>query len=207
MKTPSIHLGINQPPEFEASIAMGLRNQTVALAAILLGLIGASYSIAGDCCCAHCGGNDRCQKVCRLVCEEKKIDVVCWGCVCEDFCLPKHNKPGCEHCKIVCADCDQACNCEAPYVKPKRFVWTDWIPGCATIHTKKKLMKKTETVTVKSFKWVVEDLCSSCEARCDCATIEPGDDVPPPPAAAGVELLYGVAVAPHLAGESIPANQ
>ena len=84
-----------------------------------------------DGCCAHCGCACSCQKVCRLVCEEKKVDVICWGCKCEDFCVPGHSKPGCQHCEEVCDDCDEPCDCTAPYAKPKKFVWTDWIPGSA----------------------------------------------------------------------------
>ena len=60
------------------------------------------------------------------------------------------------------------------------------------MHTKKKLMKKTETVTVPSYKWVVEDLCDNCEANCGCAVVGPDDDVPPPPETAGAKLLYGL---------------
>jgi hypothetical protein len=181
----------------------------LSLAAIGLVLASATRTIAGDCCCAHCGCAQSCQKVCRLVCEEKKVDVVCWGCVCEDFCLPKHNKPGCEHCKMVCADCSQPCDPEAPYVKPKRFVWTDWIPGCATLHTRKKLMKKTDSVTVKSFKWVVEDLCPQCESCCPCASLGPEDEAPAPPEIAGAKLLYSGSTAPLLGAatfESAPAT-
>ena len=52
-----------------------------------------------DGCCAHCGCANSCQKVCRLVCEEKKVDVLCWGCKCENFCVPGPSKPGCQHCE------------------------------------------------------------------------------------------------------------
>ena len=53
----------------------------------------------------RCGGP--CKKVCRLVCEEKKVEVVCWGCKCEDFCVPGPGCPTCEHCKCVCQTCDE----------------------------------------------------------------------------------------------------
>jgi hypothetical protein len=182
----------------------------ILIAAALI--VVARSSLAGDCCCSQCGGCQSCQKVCRLVCEEKKVDVVCWGCLCEDFCLPKHNKPGCTHCKCVCADCETTGDPDAPHVEPKRFVWRDWIPGCATMHTRKKLMKKTESVTVKSFKWVVEDLCSHCEANCGSAVVEPTDHVPLPPRIVGAKLLYSVshqpeAVLPAVAQESAPIPQ
>jgi hypothetical protein len=151
------------------------------VAAAALTLVAAVRAGAGDCCCAHCGCDQPCQKVCRLVCEEKKVEIVCWGCKCEDFCLPKPSEPGCKHCEMVCGACDEPCDCTKPYAEPKRFVWFDWTPGCAKIHTKKKLMQKKETKTVPSYKWVVEDLCAGCESRCDCATIVAGANVSPPP--------------------------
>jgi hypothetical protein len=143
-----------------------------------------------DGCCAHCGCACSCQKVCRLVCEEKKVDVICWGCKCEDFCVPGHSKPGCQHCEEVCGDCDKPCDCTAPYAKPKNFVWNEWIPGCAKILTKKKLMQKIVTKKVPSYKWVVEDLCPQCESSCGRVAVAPGGDVPPPPVT-DAKLLYG----------------
>jgi len=48
-------------------------------------------------------------------------------------------------------------------LRVKPFVWTEWIPSdCASIFTRKKLMKKTVTKSVPSYKWVVEDCCPSC---------------------------------------------
>jgi hypothetical protein len=147
---------------------------------------------AGDpCCCAHCGACCACQKVCRLVCDAKKVEVVCWGVACEDFCLPKPSEPGCRHSRIVCADCDASCDREPPVAAPKRFVWRDWIPTCAKLFTKKKLMKKTETVTVPSFKWVVEDLCTDCRLTCDVASVDAATETQlPPPPLADARLLY-----------------
>ena len=162
-----------------------------AFVAAALIFANARPSRAGDCCCAECGCQ-QCRKVCRLVCEEKKVEVICWGCLCEDFCLPKDDKANCKHCKMVCADCSTPHDPDAPCVLPKRFVWWDWCPGCATMHSRKKLMRKTETVTVPSFKWVVEDLCSGCEANCTCAQVGPDDNVPEPPKVAGAKLLYGL---------------
>jgi hypothetical protein len=163
----------------------------LALACLLTINCWASSARAGDgCCCAHCGCEQSCQKVCRLVCEDKKVDVTCWGVVDEDFCLPKHNKPNCDHCKMVCADCDAPCDPKAPYVEPKRFVWTDWIPGCATMHCRRKLYKKVETQKVPSFKWVVEDLCPHCESNCDVVEVSPEDKVSAPPQMADAKLLY-----------------
>jgi hypothetical protein len=119
---------------------------------------------AHDGCCSHCGCAAACHKVCRLECGEKKVEIICWGCKCEDFCIPCKSKKGCKHCETVCDDCEadrEAGVC----AKPKNFVWFDWMPGGATIRTKTKLMKKIETVTVPSYKWVVEDMCPKCAAN------------------------------------------
>lgn len=162
------------------------------LVTVLLAVCAAHVAQAGDCCCAHCGGCCECQKVCRLVCEDKKVDVICWGCLCEDFCLPAHGKLCSTKCKMVCADCNTPCDPKAPHVEPKRFVWREWIPSCAHMFTRKKLYKKTESVNVPTYKWVVEDLCKSCEGSCDVAAVDAKTEaeLPPPPAVADAKLLY-----------------
>ena len=81
------------------------RFTTIALACLALVSAASNSVVAGDCCCSHCGGCCACEKVCRLVCEEKEVEVICWGCLCEDFCLPEPSEPCCKHCKTVCADC------------------------------------------------------------------------------------------------------
>ncbi len=145
--------------------------------------VGAITNIVGqahayDRCCAHCGGMEGCQKICRLVCEEKKVTFTCWGCKREDFCLPGPSTRGEEHCELVCDETDP----KAPCTQPKKFIWNDWIPGgCAKVYTKTKLMKRTITKTVPSFKWVVEDLCPQCEANCDVPEVPAGVVVPAPP--------------------------
>lgn len=136
--------------------------------------------------CAHCGRTEACQKTCRLVCEDKKVPVTCWGCKTEDFCVPGRSTPGCQHCDTVCDECNDP---KAPYSEPKKFVWTEWIPGgCAKVFTKKKLMKKTITKTVPSYKWVVEDLCPQCEAQCQVVDVPAGTIIPPAPA--GIAKLH-----------------
>ena len=153
---------------------------TLLLAAIVVSSLMRG-AFAGDC-CARCGCNDRCDKICRLVREEKKVDIICWGAKCEDFCVPGPSERGCRHCEEVCQSCDKPCDDKEPYGASKTFVWTDWIPGCASVHTKKKLMQKIVTKKVNSYKWVVEDLCPECEAKTESADVEPGDKAPPPPA-------------------------
>jgi hypothetical protein len=102
--------------------------------------------------------------VCRLVCEEKKVEVLCYGCKQEDFCVPRHGRCGCEHCETVCGECE-ACDPKVPHSEPKRLIWLDWIPTGAQMYTRTKLMRKTTTVKVPSYKWVVEDMCAECTAK------------------------------------------
>jgi hypothetical protein len=157
---------------------MSSKSAAIAVASLIL-LIAASRALAGgDCCCAHCGCACSGRKVCRLVCEEKKVDVICWGCKCEDFCVAGPSKPGCRHCEEVCGSCDQPCDCTTPHAKSKGFTWTEWIPGRAKIYTKKKLVQKVVTKKVPSYKWVVEDLCPECEASCDVVAVAPGAEIP-----------------------------
>jgi len=149
--------------------------------------------------CAHCGCNAPCQKTCRLVCEEKKVEIVCWGCKCEDFCLGGPSKKGCMHSDVVCESCKDEFNPNAVQTQPKKFVWNEWIPCSSKIYTKKKLMKKIETKKIPSYKWVVEDLCEKCEANCEVADIQPGAEIPAPPVS-DTKLLYGrnLAVVPQV---------
>jgi hypothetical protein len=141
--------------------------------------------------CAHCGCHTDCCKVCRLVEEEKKVEVVCYGAKCEDFCIAGPSKRGCQHCETVCDFCDQPDPKGPDYVKPKAFVWTDWMPGCAEVFTKKKLMKKTITKKVPSYKWVVEDLCPKCERNSTGASVPAGTPLPKPPVE-GARVKYEV---------------
>jgi hypothetical protein len=154
------------------------------VAGAILVALTASAIAGGGGHCAHCGCQAECHKVCRLVCEDKKVPVTCWGCKCEDFCIPGHSKKCCEHCETVCDEV--AADCDAPCTHAKNFVWTEWIPGCAKVHTKKKLMKKTVTKKIPSYKWVVEDLCPRCEANCPDPAVQPGVNAPPPPVAASL---------------------
>jgi hypothetical protein len=159
---------------------------------IALATLTTSPARADDARCAHCGRCAACQKVCRLVHEEKKVDVACWGCKREDFCVPGPSRPGCRHCEEVCAPCDAACNPQGVGAKPKTFSWTEWIPGCsAQVYTRTKLMRKIVPRKVPSYKWVVEDLCEACEGNCGCADVPPGAEIPPPPAV-NAKLKYGV---------------
>lgn len=150
---------------------------------LILGTLALSW-LAGaparaiDLFCARCGCGDSCQKTCRLVKEEKKVQVTCWGSECEDFCVPGPSKRGCKHCETVCDENDP----KGPCTHSRPFVWTEWIPAdCAKVFTKTKLMKKTVTKKVPSYKWVVEDLCEKCAAETADAPTPTDAKIPPKP--------------------------
>lgn len=155
------------------------------LAALLAGVAVCACNSPAALGCDHCGCSAPCQKVCRLVTEKKKVEIICWGCKCEDFCLPGPSKRGCKNCDWVCEYCDDA-DSKDICVQPKKFVWYDWIPGCcAKVHTKKKLMQRKEIKEIASFKWKVETLCSQCCAAAESSPVPVGTELPPLPAGLG----------------------
>ena len=163
-----------------------------SLIAASLAPVLANVAPAADRCCLQCGCSaSRCRKVCRLVREDKKITTTCWGMECEDLCVPGPSRPECKHCEMVCGKGEgdkDIC------VQPKKLVWTTWLPGCGRdIVTKRKLMKKTVTKSVPSFKWVVEDLCKECMAQTDPVSVPANAEVPPAPKIEGAIVLASVA--------------
>jgi hypothetical protein len=162
----------------------------VLLSAATLAGVFASYVLAAECgCCSGCGCSVGCQKVCKLVCEEKKVEVVCWGCKCEDFCVPGPSCRGSQHCETVCETCGDK-ESEGICVEPKAKVWYEWIPGCsAKKYTKTKLMRGVTTIKVPSHKWVLEDLCADCVARYQSPAVAPGTQLPAQPMVAENVLI------------------
>lgn len=144
-------------------------------------------TLAGHGCCHRCGCSaNRCRKICRLVREDRKIATTVWGMECEDICVPGPSTPDCKQCEMVGgpAPGDKVCS------KPKRIVWTSWIPGCdQEIRTKRKLMKKTVKTTVPSFKWVVEDLCAECTAAIEPLEVPIGTTLPAAPNIEGATVI------------------
>ncbi len=135
-----------------------------------------------QCACARCGQAARCQTVCRCVTETKKVEVVCWGFVEEDFCVPCPSQECETHCEPVCVDCDQQDGVQS---QPKEFLWTRWLPTKSQAYTRRKLMKRTITKEVPSTKWVYEDVCDECvrhashtAATGDLRTANPGQSTP-----------------------------
>lgn len=146
--------------------------------------------------CRRCGCKEGCEKVCRLVCEEKKVEVICWSSKDELFCLPGPSQRDCKHCEEACESCHDRDGFMRWFATPKPFVWTEWIPGCATLHTKRKLMKRTITKKIPSYKWVVEDLCPECESNLPKVTLASDAALPPIPNMDSEVRVVPVSVAP-----------
>lgn len=104
-------------------------------------------------CCHHCGCQSSCKKVCRLVCETKKVKEPCYSCECEDFCLPGPSKC-CGH-RVVCEPCGKT---------HKEKIWQ---PSCGCVKTRKKLVKTEIEKEVCVYKCEVVYLCNRCCQDCD----------------------------------------
>jgi hypothetical protein len=137
----------------------------VITAGLMIALLTGSL-VAGSGACHRCGCAGA-SKVCRWVKEEKSVTVVCWGVQEEDVCLPGPSCQVCEHVECVCDACDPE---GKVHTGPKLFSWREWLPKKpAELVTKRKLMKKSVTKKIPSYKWVVEDLCGDCALHCQSA--------------------------------------
>src|SRR5687767_14412899 len=165
---------------FETETIMQNNTRLILLALVAFaGLISrTNCTIAGDERCTHCGRAGTCQ-ICRLVPQDKKVDVVCWGCKYEDFCVPGPSKPECRHCEAVCESCGASGDSTLQPAVPKSLAWTEWLRSSARVYTKKKLMKRTVRTTIPSYKWNVEQPCSLAEGECQNANMPPKSDVLP----------------------------
>ena len=118
----------------------------IALLAVALLVCGSTLSRAVADCYQHCGCSANCSKVCRCIPDIKKVPKTTYTCECEDFCVPGPS----EHC-VVCDECGN-----------KQHVFT---PTCAKVHTRKRPVKHETVQEVKTYKWVVVNLCPTCCAR------------------------------------------
>ncbi len=146
-----------------------MRTLTLALAAAAC-LALTLPAMAGDGCggkdpgcgasttCCQCGCHAPCKKVCRVVCEMKKVEITCWEVKCEDFCAPLPSLCGknccADSCSSGCGECG-ACTsgCCEKCINP---------PKCGKVRSKKTLVKKTVTKEVPVYKCVVEYVCCDC---------------------------------------------
>jgi hypothetical protein len=108
-----------------------------------------------------------CGKVCKLVCEPKKLVSIGYGSDCKQICVPGPSEPGCQHCACCCGErkCEPCVCCE-PTAPLFKFCWRDWYPCCCAqprnvkVLTKYQLEKK-----VRWYHWEVVD-ASCCKPAC-----------------------------------------
>lgn len=103
-----------------------------------------------------------CVKICKLICETKIVERVCWKSQFEDICLPGPSKKCGEGCK-------EACNCkEGSDGSGKKVRYGIWqAQNCESeTRTRKRLMKKIEKIEIPTYRWVVETRCKNCLENC-----------------------------------------
>lgn len=114
--------------------------------------------------CLDCS-RPACGKVCKLVCETKKLNAIGYGSECKDICLPNPSRSGCKHCAVCYGKCaEDACgNCQS--CQPKcEFCWRDWFAcGCAQPRTVRVLTKYQAEKKICWYHWeVVDAACCEC---------------------------------------------
>jgi hypothetical protein len=115
-----------------------------------------SHEVSHPCCAC---------KVCKLVCEQKKLTVTCYGCKCKDICIPGRSEDGCKH----CATCSGAAQAKCGECPPKcEFCWRDWFPcSCAEARTVHVLTKYQAEKKVPWYHWEVVDAAAINASCCE----------------------------------------
>ena len=119
------------------------------LGGLCLSCLGAAGASEPDH-CGRCGCQAQVKKVCRLVCETKKVTEIQYDCKCEDFCTPGRSK----HCGLEW-ECDE----NSLGGKSLHHVW---LPRCGQVRTRTVLTKHEVIKQVPSTRCVVEYVCQGC---------------------------------------------
>src|SRR6478672_8798151 len=149
------------------------------------------------------GQRPACGKVCKLVCETKKLTAIGYGSECKDICLPEPSRAGCKHCAVCYGKCaNEACG-DCPSCAPKcEFCWRDWFAcGCAQPRTIHVLTKYQAEKKICWYHWeVVDAACCNCVSQdVSSATEKNGADH------AG-RVIYKSAPADAQLGEVLPVS-
>src|SRR5262245_13940383 len=130
-------------------------------------------TMAGDLmfgCCTR----PACGKVCKLVCEKKKLTAFGYGYECKDICIPCPSQCGCKHCDVCCGECkcEDNCGCCCTPAGPAcKFCWRDWFAcGCAQPRTVKVLTKYQCEKKIDWYHWEVVD-AGCCDGINCCDTV------------------------------------
>ena len=107
--------------------------------------------------CQQCGCACTPQKVCRSICEVKKVPETVYSTTCEEICVAGPSE----------AFCSPACDDGAS----RRWWWpwgqrsqVQYVPQCAELRTRTKLVKKTVDKDKVVYRWSIEALCPTCAA-------------------------------------------
>lgn len=111
------------------------------------------------------GSQPACGKVCKLVCETKKLTAICYGSESKDICIPDPSREGCKHCAVCygkcaagsCGECQPKC----------QFCWRDWFAcGCAQPRRVRVLTKYQAEKKICWYHWeVVDATCCKCVSQ------------------------------------------
>ena len=140
-----------------------------------------------------------CGKVCKLVCETKKLTAIGYGNECKTICLPGPSRQGSKHCAACCGKCKcDPCICCQESAPKCEFCWRDWFAcGCAKPRTVKVLTKWQAEKKICWYHWEVVDASScdgvtksdaSVDAKNGVSTQAPGTNAFFKPAPEGTEL-------------------
>ena len=115
-----------------------------------------------------------CGKVCKLVCDTKKLTSIGFGSECKSICIPEPSRAGCKHCAVCYGKSDGKPCDGCPNCPPKcEFCWRDWFAcGCAQPRTVRVLTKYQAEKKICWYHWEVVDA-----ACCDC--VNPNDPTSP----------------------------
>jgi hypothetical protein len=155
-----------------------------------------------------CWNRPTCGKVCKLVCEKKKLTVVGYGSKCETICVPGPSCRGSKHCAVECCGegagcaCGPSCGSCSHACQPNQakieFCWRDWFArGCAKPRTVTKLTKYQAEKEICWFHWEVVDAVS-CGAEVTAADTKKH--------AAKFPTVYKAAPADALVGDVLPLS-
>ncbi|HVX59935.1 MAG TPA: hypothetical protein VHC19_05030 [Pirellulales bacterium] len=128
-----------------------MRALPVALLVVLVHAV--SIAEASHNHCQHCDSCQNCRKVCRLICGKKEVVKPVYSYDRDYFCIPERSEK-----------CGEAWTCNFLGMKCRRPVYK---PTCASVHSKRVLVKKEVVKEVPEYRWVVEDVCCRCGERID----------------------------------------
>lgn len=181
-----------------------MKTMIVALGAALGLWLQSSPAQAGDGCCSCCGCACQPEMTCHLVKYMKKVTVTCYGCKCNNICIPGPSCKGCEHCEGCCdnggqcGQCNGGCGCDDCNHKPDCHLrWFDWCPTCACPITVKQLQKFEVTKEVCAYKWEAVPMCAGCaeKAHEDDKKVPPTLAPPAPPKSAQAKATDAISLA------------